>query len=411
MNMLEATLERANGDARRPTRQPAARSRSTTETLAAHPALEGVRGPERSILGIRPEHLEDAALAPDTPADRRLRGKVVLREALGSEIMVHFERRRAARAHRGRPRARGGHGRRRGAGARRRGGRDDGRRPLRRPLARARGRASPRSPSTRARCTSSIPRAVSGSTTSPDRRRSHDQVSPRGRAALVRSTALAVAAARRRHRRRRRRTTTRREAVSGSVSIIGDLDRRRAEALPGRARRLQEAVSGREGQVHVGRRQHCRRSSRRRSRAATRPTWRLDRPAGLHAATSPTGALKPIDFAQRRPSRRTTRPTGSSSARSTGKLYGLFFKGANKSTVWYNVSAFKDAGVKPPKTWPQLLDGGEDAQGVRARRRTRSAAPTAGRSPTCSRTSTSGRPARRSTTSCRRTRSSGPTRR
>ena len=28
-----------------------------------------------------------------------------------------------------------------------------------------------------------------------------------------------------------------------------------------------------------------------------------------------------------------------------GKLYGLFFKAANKSTVWYNVKAFKDAGV------------------------------------------------------------------
>ncbi len=42
------------------------------------------------ILGIRPEHLEDAALATDAPADRRLRGHVELREALGSELMVHF---------------------------------------------------------------------------------------------------------------------------------------------------------------------------------------------------------------------------------------------------------------------------------------------------------------------------------
>jgi ABC-type glycerol-3-phosphate transport system substrate-binding protein len=38
-----------------------------------------------------------------------------------------------------------------------------------------------------------------------------------------------------------------------------------------------------------------------------------------------------------------------------GKLYGFVFKGANKSTVWYSVTAFKNAGVKPPKTWPQLL--------------------------------------------------------
>jgi len=42
------------------------------------------------ILGIRPEDLEDAALATDTAQDQRLTGTVELREALGSEIMVHF---------------------------------------------------------------------------------------------------------------------------------------------------------------------------------------------------------------------------------------------------------------------------------------------------------------------------------
>jgi ABC-type Fe3+ transport system substrate-binding protein len=38
-----------------------------------------------------------------------------------------------------------------------------------------------------------------------------------------------------------------------------------------------------------------------------------------------------------------------------GKLYSFVFKAANKSTVWYNVSSFKDAGVQPPKTWNELL--------------------------------------------------------
>jgi len=38
-----------------------------------------------------------------------------------------------------------------------------------------------------------------------------------------------------------------------------------------------------------------------------------------------------------------------------GKLYALVFKAANKSLVWYNVPAFKAAGVTPPKTWAQLL--------------------------------------------------------
>jgi ABC-type glycerol-3-phosphate transport system substrate-binding protein len=36
-------------------------------------------------------------------------------------------------------------------------------------------------------------------------------------------------------------------------------------------------------------------------------------------------------------------------------LYGLTFKAANKSTVWYNVPAFTDAGVQPPKTFDELL--------------------------------------------------------
>lgn len=42
------------------------------------------------MVGIRPENLEDAALEPDTPEDQRMRGVVVLREPLGSEIVAHF---------------------------------------------------------------------------------------------------------------------------------------------------------------------------------------------------------------------------------------------------------------------------------------------------------------------------------
>jgi ABC-type glycerol-3-phosphate transport system substrate-binding protein len=38
-----------------------------------------------------------------------------------------------------------------------------------------------------------------------------------------------------------------------------------------------------------------------------------------------------------------------------GRLYGLWFKVANKSTVWYNAQVFQDAGVQPPATWPALL--------------------------------------------------------
>jgi alpha-glucoside transport system substrate-binding protein len=39
-----------------------------------------------------------------------------------------------------------------------------------------------------------------------------------------------------------------------------------------------------------------------------------------------------------------------------GKLYGAYFKAANKSTVWYNVKAFTDAGItSPPATFDDLL--------------------------------------------------------
>jgi ABC-type glycerol-3-phosphate transport system substrate-binding protein len=38
-----------------------------------------------------------------------------------------------------------------------------------------------------------------------------------------------------------------------------------------------------------------------------------------------------------------------------GTLYGFLFKAANKSTIWYNVKAFDDAGVEPPKTWDDLM--------------------------------------------------------
>ena len=36
------------------------------------------------------------------------------------------------------------------------------------------------------------------------------------------------------------------------------------------------------------------------------------------------------------------------------KLYALLYKASNKSTLWYNVHSFKQAGVKPPKKWSQL---------------------------------------------------------
>ena len=57
--------------------------------FAGRPALAAKIGGE-IIAGIRPEDLEDAALAPGHPADQRLRAPVVITESLGSDQMVHF---------------------------------------------------------------------------------------------------------------------------------------------------------------------------------------------------------------------------------------------------------------------------------------------------------------------------------
>ncbi|MET7390592.1 ABC transporter substrate-binding protein [Streptomyces sp. NPDC005529] len=41
-----------------------------------------------------------------------------------------------------------------------------------------------------------------------------------------------------------------------------------------------------------------------------------------------------------------------------GRLYGLYFKAAHKSTVWYSPAALSQAGVKPPTTYNALLKAG-----------------------------------------------------
>jgi multiple sugar transport system ATP-binding protein len=87
MNMLEATIERSNGGLAAVAGSQ--RVALDEKTLSARPALKDFEG-KPLILGIRPEDLDDAALASDVPGDQRLKGKVELREALGSEIMVHF---------------------------------------------------------------------------------------------------------------------------------------------------------------------------------------------------------------------------------------------------------------------------------------------------------------------------------
>jgi multiple sugar transport system ATP-binding protein len=87
MNMLDATIEATNGDVRALIGEQSIALGS--ETLEQRPALRSYVG-KQVIIGIRPEDLEDAQLETGAPDDRLLRGRLELREALGSEIMAHF---------------------------------------------------------------------------------------------------------------------------------------------------------------------------------------------------------------------------------------------------------------------------------------------------------------------------------
>ena len=87
MNMVEGALERSNGGMS--VQIGDQRIELGEGCLRNRPALGRYAG-RSVIVGIRPEDLEDAALEVEAPEHRTLRGKVVLREALGAEIMVHF---------------------------------------------------------------------------------------------------------------------------------------------------------------------------------------------------------------------------------------------------------------------------------------------------------------------------------
>ncbi len=91
MNFFEGRLEAGDGDGR-PVVTFGDGQRLTVDD--AESELAGGlsdRGDSSVVVGVRPEHLEDAALARTTPPDRRLKGLVRLRELLGSELVVHFE--------------------------------------------------------------------------------------------------------------------------------------------------------------------------------------------------------------------------------------------------------------------------------------------------------------------------------
>ena len=88
------------------------------------------------------------------------------------------------------------------------------------------------------------------------------------------------------------------------------------------------------------------------------PSVALVAQPGLIQGYVERGALQPIDFAQD-----TISENFGESIIQVGtfddQLYALLFKAANKSTVWYNVQAFEDAGVEPSESWEDFLAGAE----------------------------------------------------
>jgi multiple sugar transport system ATP-binding protein len=87
MNLLEATLNRRDGGFA--VEFGGFRLPVPDEVIAERPGLRTYEG-RKVVLGLRPEDMEDASLVADAPAERRISATVELREALGSDVVVHF---------------------------------------------------------------------------------------------------------------------------------------------------------------------------------------------------------------------------------------------------------------------------------------------------------------------------------
>jgi alpha-glucoside transport system substrate-binding protein len=77
---------------------------------------------------------------------------------------------------------------------------------------------------------------------------------------------------------------------------------------------------------------------------------------GLLGDLARRGALKPIESVAGNLVDTNYAPVWRDLGSVDGTLYGVWFKAANKSTVWYRTKAFFDAEVAPPKTWERFQD-------------------------------------------------------
>jgi multiple sugar transport system ATP-binding protein len=87
MNLFEARLER-EGDSWSLS-GPYQKLELAPEVLSLHPGLARYEG-ATIAAGIRPEDLHDPAELPGHPDGQKLHATVELREALGSDVMVHL---------------------------------------------------------------------------------------------------------------------------------------------------------------------------------------------------------------------------------------------------------------------------------------------------------------------------------
>jgi len=87
MNMVEAELVRQDGGLH--VTFGTTSLRVDDQVVAERPGIKVYEG-KHVIVGIRPENMEDASIMPVIPEDRRMHVEIVLREALGSEVLVHF---------------------------------------------------------------------------------------------------------------------------------------------------------------------------------------------------------------------------------------------------------------------------------------------------------------------------------
>jgi multiple sugar transport system ATP-binding protein len=91
MNLIEATLERGGGGSGTGGPQVvfgSHRLRVPAGVISQHPALDKYLG-RKVVTGIRPEHLEDAALVPGAAPESVIDVSVELREELGAEVNAH----------------------------------------------------------------------------------------------------------------------------------------------------------------------------------------------------------------------------------------------------------------------------------------------------------------------------------